>query len=135
LDPQTGRLVATAVFRNRSAWGTVRVRGTELLPSKKYYAYTECDFGGGNRKFSAPVAVNLWRWSDNDNNLLVNFTDIAREVDGFRGFFSGSLTRQQTDLRGTSADCNPDAAVNFADIGAAVDTFQGDPFPCSAPCP
>lgn len=134
-DPFAGRLVATSVFRSRSSWGTVKVRGTELVPGKRYRVYTECDFGGGNRKTSAGVALSLWKWTDNNNDGLSNFSDISREVTGFSGVFSGSLTLENTDLRGTGSDCKPDRTVSFVDISAAVSGFQSQPFPCANPCP
>jgi hypothetical protein len=131
-DPTAARLVAAPVYKTAAAWGTLNVRGTEIRPDTLYGVHMECNPGAVR---SAGVRVTTWKLGDSNNNGVANFTDISRVVEGFRGLFTPTLTREQTDLRSTVSDCNPDRTVNFADIGAAVDAFQGNLFPCNAPCP
>ncbi len=129
-DPTVGRLIATPVFRTAAAWGTVDVRGAEILPNTVYRIHAECNPGGVQ---SAGVAVTTWVYGDTDGSGRTNFTDISRVVVGFQGGFSGSLTREETDLIGTS--CPPNRTINFQDITDDVNAFQANSSTCPAPCP
>jgi len=132
-DPTAARLVNAAVFKTAAAWGTVNVRSLDLQPNRRYRISTECNPGAVR---SASVAVQLWRWGDNNNSGTANFTDISREVDGFRNFFTADLTKEKTDIVGSDT-CNsqPNRVVNFIDVSANVDAFRSLPFPCSPRCP
>ncbi len=83
---------------------------------------------------SEAVAVTLWQWGDTNNDLTVDFTDIARAVDGFKRLFSETLTLEQTDLYGVE-ECTPERDVTFADISKTVDAFKGVAYPCPDLCP
>jgi len=130
-DPQAGRLVAGAVSKTAATWGTVMVRdGTMIRPSSTYLVMTEC---GAVR--SAAVRVTTLVYGDTDGNGVANFTDIARDVDAFRGFFSPTLTLEQTDVTESSSNCRPNRVVNFSDITEIVRAFQAAVYPCAAACP
>jgi len=131
-DPTTARLVVAPVYKTAAQWGTVNLRGVEIVPDTSYRVRMECNPGAVR---SAGVLVRTWLFGDTNNTANVNFTDINRVVQGFQNLFSGSLLRRQVDLTGV-ANCEPNVAVNFADVSMDVDAFRGTAFPCSTDlCP
>lgn len=137
-------------------WGTVYVSAAGLQPSMSYEVRSDCGSVAGQTVSSAMPAT-LWFWGDADHDAKcfegtnagtpclgdsecpgsicvgVDFTDINKVVDGFKGLFTATLTLPSVDLAGTS--CEPGAIINFVDIGAVVDAFKSIPFNCASPCP
>ncbi len=132
-----GTLGPNPVFQLPSEWGTVHVRGEEILPSSKiggvveqtkYRVSAYCD-----PEVSPPTMGATYLWADVDNNTVVNFADIQLIVLAFLGNFN-LATLEQVDLH----DCVPNALVNFTDIQRAIQAFQGSGYAstgCPAACP
>lgn len=120
------------VYLTPVEWGTVYVRSAAVGPAATYEVAAECAAESGP-SVSTPETTTTWSWGDVNNDGRVNFVDIGRVVNGFKGIFSDLLTLEMTDLTGPG--CEPDRNVSFKDISAAVEAFREIPFSCSAACP
>ncbi len=123
-----GSLDPAPVFVTPPVWGTVFVTDAEIVPSVTYDVQTESQSG----TLSAASSATTFMWGDVDNNVVVNFNDIALVVRGFQGDFSVTI-RQAVDL----VPCVLNDDINFADINADVRAFQGAPYTetgCPSPC-
>jgi len=140
-----GRLGAAPVLQTSDVWETVLVSSEEILPGTLYEV--RCDYGEyGQCIESAPAMTALWgdvvgdfidgAWTP--ANGTVDFNDITSIVDAFRHLPTAPPVAS-ADLVGPSgSECHPDLAIDFLDIGAAVDAFRGysywDSTSCVAPC-
>ncbi|MGB0716404.1 MAG: putative metal-binding motif-containing protein [Phycisphaerae bacterium] len=122
-----GTLVDTPVFRTPSEWGTLLIRGTEIVPGQAYTVQAETD---GQVAVAPSASQSTFAHGDVDDNTFANFSDIQAVVLGFQEVWTGSLGA--VDL----APCLPNAIVNFEDIQVAVFAFQGQAFDalCDLPC-
>lgn len=124
------RLVDNAVFRSAIDWGTVHVRGWQIMPGMSYKIYTNC----GTESlpvFSEPVSVTTTRWGDivgqygqtgwTPPDGVVNISsDAVACVDAFKGLSTAPLT-ECADLEPEI----PDYVINITDIMMVVDAFKG----------
>lgn len=134
-------------------WGTVHIRGAEILPSNVYGAQVECGSTPG-LELSPAVVLTTWLWGDVDHSAQctagpkagfpcnrdadcpsgscgkVNFRDVGATVDAYKGRFGPSLTLDAADLLG----CVPNRDANFIDIGGAVNAFKSIAIQCESPC-
>ncbi len=123
-----GTLSATPVFQTPGVWGTVVLRGEEIVPESSYLLQSET-MGG---VLSAATPVTTWNWGDLDNDGIVNFQDILFIVLVFQGNLTHA-TLEAADLE----PCTPNQTVNLADIQRGVGAFQQMPYSavCPIPCP
>lgn len=125
-DEGIGILVGSPVYRTPEEWGTIQVRGLEIVPGYSYQVTTIVEAGAE----LSSEAFSTHAHGDIDNNGLANFADIQSVVFGFQGVWDGPLGA--VDL----APCLPNAIVNFEDIQQAVLAFQTQSFSsiCELPC-
>ncbi|MBI4716812.1 MAG: choice-of-anchor B family protein [Planctomycetes bacterium] len=122
-----GSLGDTPTLQTPGAWGTVVIRGSEVVPGTNYKLQSE--FAGGAR--SVPADATTAVWGDVDGNSVVNFTDIQQILLVFLGNPQVSLAA--ADLE----PCDPNNVVNFSDVQRALKAFQGDSYAtlgCAGPC-
>ncbi|MBI4719565.1 MAG: matrixin family metalloprotease [Planctomycetes bacterium] len=132
-----GTLGPNPVFQTSAQWGTVHVRGDEIIPSSEagssivptsYRVRAYC-----NPDYSSFATASTWLWGDVNNNDIVNFADIQLMVLKFQGLTS-AVSLENVDLH----PCEPNHVINFADIQLDVLIFQGDTYAdsgCPIPCP
>ncbi|MGB0717434.1 MAG: hypothetical protein ACPGXK_16275 [Phycisphaerae bacterium] len=120
-------LVDEPVYRSPAEWGTLLVRGEEVVPG---YTYSVQPYLQGTGLAATAVSDKTYAHGDVDNNGFANFADIQPVVQAFQGTYEGSLG--SVDL----APCTPNGIVNFSDIQQAVLAFQLQPYEatCSLPC-
>ncbi|MGB0716053.1 MAG: autotransporter-associated beta strand repeat-containing protein [Phycisphaerae bacterium] len=120
-------LVDSPVYRLPEEWGTLHVRGQEVVPDFDYAIFTEVE---GQGIVAASSVAITYMHGDVDNNGFANFADIQFVVQGFQQTFDGPLGA--IDL----APCVPNGVVNFEDIQQAVFAFQGQGYEtvCELPC-
>lgn len=120
-------LVDAPVYRTPDEWGTLNVRGLEIVPNFAYEVRVESE--GAVIVASADSTVTHGH-GDVDDNGVANFADIQSVVLGFQGQWGGSIGA--VDL----APCVPNGIVNFEDIQQAVLAFQNQAFDlvCELPC-
>jgi len=127
-----GLLGPSPIFRPWEEWGTVFVRGAEIVPDASYTARAVDPIQGPG---PALAVVKTYRWGDTDGDCDVDMADLNCILDAFAGNVSGACTLQSADLRQTADPCEPpDQLVNIFDLLAALDGFAGAPFPCPFPC-
>jgi hypothetical protein len=124
-----GTLGSTPYYKPSSAWGTAKVRGTQIRPGTTYMVHAECNFGGPTVLSSAANAAT-WRWGDIDGDTDVDAIDIAILINTFKGLL-GAPAFEQANLWG----CTPDSVINALDIAVDVDAWRGFAFPCDITCP
>lgn len=156
-----GTLGADPVYETPEQWGKVHLRGANLRSGNTYSVRADCQPWAPGSVLSTAVTGALWRWGDTNADGLVDFVDITRLVDGFRGVWynlgrpcssdaectmvlphkkcdlgSGyclAITLENVDIYG-STGCTPDRQTDFTDITRGVDAFVGRAYPCP-PCP
>ncbi|MFH1108571.1 MAG: hypothetical protein V1790_05150 [Planctomycetota bacterium] len=131
-----GSLGATPYFQTPTAWCTVYVKGTEIIPNlppgTPVTYSVELAYGYG--VFSPPVYSAAWKWGDVDGDGDADAIDIVVVTDAFKGLpVPGSIYRY--DLVGTNGGCVPNGIVDAFDITAVVDAVKGFAFPCPQPAP
>ncbi len=127
---------ADAVYLTPAEWGDLYVTGGLFTPDTNYVVLSDCG-SPGDPAYSEPgIGTPFTRvWCDVDNSGVVTFIDINRIVRGFQGLFDLG-TKESVDLKGGTADvCTPNQSINFLDITAAVEAFQGLPYEASCPNP
>jgi hypothetical protein len=140
-----GRLGDLAVFQTYDVWGTVLVSSEEIVPGTSYEV--RCDYGEfGQCPDGAAATTGMWgdvvgdfiggQWTP--ANGTVDFNDITSIVDAFKHLPIAPPVAA-ADLVGPSgAECDPDLAIDFLDIGAGVEAFKGYSYwestSCPAPC-
>lgn len=133
-----GTLGTTAVFQPRDVWGSMTLSGSGIIPSTRYAIRAEC---GSNVSAvaSTPRSATTWRRGDTDNNLTVDFNDIARIVAGFLveyGTGDPPLTVEMVDLAGyVNERCRINGIIDFIDIAAGIEAFLDHPNDCLEVCP
>jgi hypothetical protein len=151
-----GRLTSEPFFQTPALWGTVYVRGEEIVPSATYNIQTDCGAPGAPILSTPPVSAATWKWGDTNADGVTDFVDITRVVDGFRGVWHNmarpcttdaecttvtphrkcdtgfgyciAITREDVDLYGTG-DSLPDRKIDFTDVVSCVDAFRGLAYP------
>lgn len=120
-------LVDAPVYRTPADWGTLHLRGSEIVPGYDYSIQTEV---AGQGIVATTPAQRTHHHGDVDANGVANFSDIQSVVLGFQGQWGGSIGA--VDL----APCVPNGIVNFEDIQQAVFAFQGQAYEavCELPC-
>lgn len=122
-----GSLGATAVFQTSAAWGTVLVKGAEILPQSLYEIRTDC----GSPELSPKIDVSTGRYADFDENNLVNLDDILDMLAAFSGSYAPGTQLEDYDI----VPCMPNGIVNLDDILAVLTAFSGGQLNCPNPCP
>jgi hypothetical protein len=156
-----GKLGPTPIYRTPAEWGTVHVRGVDLGPDGSYRVHADCGAANPGAELSDPITSKTWKWGETNMDGTLDFVDITRVVDGFRGVwhnlgrpctsdtqctmvtphkkcdtdvgFCLAVTMEDVDMYGGTG-CAPDRVVDFVDITRGVDAFIGKPYPCP-PCP
>ncbi len=133
---EDGMLGDDPVFATAATWGTVAVRGPEIIPSalqpgpvSTYYVEAQC-----GTSFSPPVAVDTWMWGDvcSPPNNRVDIDDILAVIHVFQSDYTWA-TLEQADL----SPCTPNGIVDIDDILADIQAFQSKPYTdtgCDVPC-
>lgn len=119
-------LVDQPVYRSPDEWGTLLIRGEEIVPG---YSYSVQPYLENTGLVASPVTQLTFDHGDVDNNGFANFSDIQPVVMAFQGVYQGSLG--SVDL----APCTPNGIVNFEDIQQAVLAFQQQPYDATCPLP
>jgi hypothetical protein len=159
-----GTLGLSPTFRGTQDWGTVHVRGADLMSDRRYEVRADTYALDPGSHLSEPAADKLWRWGETNLDGTADFLDITRAVDGFRGVWHNlgrpcttdadcatvlphrkcdtqkgyclAITLENVDVYGSaSPQCTPDRVLNFDDITRTVDAFVGRPYPCPVSCP
>ncbi|MGB0716474.1 MAG: hypothetical protein ACPGXK_11380, partial [Phycisphaerae bacterium] len=119
--------VDNPVYRFPQDWGTLHVRGDDIVPGYQYMIQPEVLNVG---LVAQAVTFTTFNHGDVDDNGVANFADIQFVVQGFQQTFDGPLGA--VDL----APCLPNGIVNFEDIQQAVFAFQQQGYDviCSLPC-
>jgi len=130
---EDGTLGTEPVFQTAEVWGTVNVRGEEIIPSTMYIVWTD-----DGTSLSYPSEVTTWRWADVNNDTYVNVSDIQLIILGIQGRFLFA-SMPNLDLIGTLGDsCMPQAILNVTDVQMAKSCLQGTPYEdlgCPVICP
>lgn len=125
-----GTLGANPVYLTSAQWGTVMVRGAEVIPQSNYRARTECGtLATPNR--SSEASASTGRYGDLNGNSIVNLDDILLVLNAFQGLFAPGTSLGHYDL----APCAPNGVVNLDDILAELAAFAGGQLSCPAVCP
>ncbi|MFQ5463025.1 MAG: multicopper oxidase family protein, partial [Phycisphaerae bacterium] len=121
-----GSLGTAPAFQTPGQWGDVDAYGLEIIPQREYTI--QLDDGA---TLSGAVAATTWRFGDADGNDVVNFSDVQQVVLLF-------LAVTPYSPAGDMKPCVPNGVINFEDIFAAVQGFQGLGYvggACPDPCP
>lgn len=120
-----GTLGLVAVFQTPLTWGSVIVRGQDIIPFTPYTVVAEC-----GAFVSAPDTDTTWHWGDHNHDGLVNFIDIQIVVEFFQQIPPPGIDFVNVDMY----PCTPDGNIDFRDIAREVDAFILRPYPCGQPC-
>jgi hypothetical protein len=129
-----GTLGPDPVFQSPAEWGTVAVRGAELIPEFSYRVHGDCGLPGSPEP-SEPAIATLGDWGEVESppNELVGLGDIMLLIFAYQGNWD-NVTLERADL----SPCVPDRVIGVGDILAAISAFQGSSYAdgsCSMPCP
>ncbi len=130
----SGALVDVPVFQTSDTWGSINVRGQDIVPDTLYHVEASCG------TFTSPVgAARTSVWGDVvglfDNgawtppNGVVDVFDTVAMIEAFENQPTAPAL-DQTDVW----PCTPDGIVDILDILQVLDAFQGMPYPCPVPC-
>lgn len=123
-----GRVGPTAFCQSSAQWGEVFVRGTSVMPGKRYVVRAECEPVGMDGCGDAASAVTFL-WGDTNNTGFVDIDDILCVVRAFGGDFA-TCSREAGDLM----SCLPNRTVDLDDLLNVLYAFQGLAMPCVGPC-
>lgn len=123
-----GRLGPASFCQSAAQWGDVFVRGTSLIPGKRYVVRAECEPPGVDGCGDAASAVT-YRWGDTNNSGFVDIDDILCVVRAFGADYS-TCSREAGDLM----SCLPNRTVDLDDLLNVLYAFQGLAMPCVGPC-
>ena len=145
-----GLLVADPVFQFPDVWGTIAVRGRDIVPSATYTV--EAKVGPKCRAFmSAPASDTTVLWGDTVGFFtgtewtppdgVVDILDVLGILDKFRNLPT-ALPIYQVDLIGINAQgiaCGLDQRINILEAVVALDAIAGSTYVqstnCPVPCP
>ncbi|MGB0715478.1 MAG: hypothetical protein ACPGXK_06350 [Phycisphaerae bacterium] len=121
-----GLLQDDPVFQLIDDWGTILVKGDDIVPESIYNVQAEC-----GAFTSAAGQAETGRYADIDGNGDVNIADIQLIVLGFQFNFDIN-SPEELDIW----PCTPNGSINFEDIQLAVLMFQGFTYAdfCPIPC-
>jgi hypothetical protein len=110
--------VSSPFYQSPAAWGSVHVRGADIMPGMTYNVQADCSPADPGSSLSGPAGDTLFAWGDANNSAggVVDFTDITLVVDGFQGRYH-ALNRPC----GTDAEC-ADVAGSYHET---CDTVEG----------
>lgn len=117
-------LVDTPVYRLPSEWGTVYVRGGQIVPLTDYEVRSESVTQNSTLNTST-----TYRWGDTRPNDIVNLDDILCILTAFGGSPVAPCTLYSADL------IEPMGNINLDDILAVLMAFGGAGYPGPLPCP
>jgi len=127
------RLVSAEVFRAPADWGTIHVRGVEVVPLASYTILVKCNFSP-TPSLAPAVNFTMKKWGDCvgafDGNEwsppdgIVTISDAVAVLDAFRGLPSAP-PKYQVDMHPDKADY----VIDILDIVSALNGFQGKPAP------
>lgn len=127
-----GVLGSTPYYQSVEDWGTIYVRGIEIVPDALYTARA-VDYSGPG---PAVQLAKTWKWCDTDNDCDVDMDDINCQIDVFKGIITEECTLEAADVTSPFAPCGlPDRVVDFYEISLCIDAYHGAPCPCEDPCP
>jgi hypothetical protein len=127
-----GTLDAAPVYQTPDEWGTVHVRGADIIPGVTYVVRSECQ-AGGPVTLSEPGSGQTWPWGDVEPNGVINFADVLLIAQAFQQNFD-NVTLEAADIE----PCDPNLIANFADMLRGVQAFQARTYAdtnCPLPCP
>lgn len=121
-----GLLQDTPVFQLIDDWGTIIVKGEDIVPDSLYNVQAEC---GAFTSEAGQAQTGLY--ADIDGSGMVSLADVQLIVLGFQFNFSMN-TLEELDI----FPCTPNETVNFEDIQLAVLMFQLNTYDqfCPVPC-
>jgi uncharacterized membrane protein len=126
-----GSLDPSPVYQVPSAWSTLFVTGSQILPATTYRVQSETRCGAQSDVGSGTT----WVWGDANHTGIVDLDDITCVLAGFSGNFPGNCTIHGDDL----AACSPTGLIDLDDIASVLSAFSGisfaDTWGCAAPCP
>jgi hypothetical protein len=139
----SGLLVSSPVFRTPDQWGTVLVRGANIIPDTRYQVVAECG------AFTSPpgqAKTSRWgdvvgplvggQWSNPDGSVDITI-DVTAILEAFRnGPLAPAVYR--VDLVGvgqTGIDCRPDGRIDIIDVTVDLDAFRGLSYTKTTGCP
>ena len=122
-----GLLVDFPVLRTPAEWGTVLVRGEEIIPEVTYFVQAED--AASNRSDVAEATTD--KWGDADLSTVVNINDAFLGIKAFQQDFT-LVTTERADI----IPCLPNHIANIDDVFRVILIFQGGQFAdlCSVPC-
>jgi hypothetical protein len=135
----SGQLVEGAEFKLPSEWGTVIVKGPDIVPSSSYVLIAECG------TFISPegsTSTSVWgdiagpfngvQWEPPDGTVDIN--DLVAITQAFSALPTAPPL-EYTDLWG----CTPDGRIDILDMVMVVNGFSGltyaESIDCPLPCP
>lgn len=135
-----GTLGSTAVYQTPAQWGTVSVRGENIIPSSNYTVRQDCGNPQGT-VLSTLVPTRTWKWADVNNDTRSDIADILRVVDGFLGLFYKPASPcvddsqcQDPEVNGPFFRCNTIEGFCVSGTIESLDLLNSDPvlFGCTA---
>lgn len=134
-----GLLVGGSVVQLPDDWGTVIVRGPDIIPNSTYVVVAEC---GAHTSAGGSATTSLWgdiagefdgvEWAPPDGR--VDILDLAAIVQAFSNLPTAPPL-EWTDLWG----CTPDGRIDIVDMVMVVNGFSGltyaESTDCPLPCP
>jgi hypothetical protein len=141
-----GQLTTMPVFRTPDQWGTVQVRGANVVPDTDYEVREIC---GSHTTPAGTAKTSIWGdvvgpfmsggWTNPDGQVDI-ITDVTAILDKFRNVPSAPAV-YRVDLVGTNdtgVDCRPDGRIDIIDVTVDLDAFRGISYQtstrCSGPC-
>lgn len=122
-----GCLGVAPAFLSAADWGTVRVTGLEIMPDLTYELTALC---GPTEHPAGSAPATTWRWGDVNADESVNVIDIQKVVQCAEGTFVAPTTVYHADL----ATACSEPGCDVFDVFAALDAWQGLPYPAPGPC-
>ncbi len=120
-----GLLGSSPVYKTPANWGTVYVKGPEIVPSKSYQVRVVISGG-----FQSPQVTATTRpWGDVTKDNLVNSADIDCVMAAYSGNYQ-NCSLQSSDIHGTT----PNGLINLDDILRVLNAVGGTPYPYTDPC-
>jgi len=123
-----GTVGETAVFQMPATWGTVHVRGEEIIPDSNYVVHTDCGTPG-DPLLAVGSTAQTWVFGDVNDSGDADTEDLILVVDAESGVFK-EVTVPNVDLY----PCVPDGMITSEDIMVEQTALQGLPLDCPQVC-